>query len=662
LIPRIWSYTVVVVSTSPEVTPDQLRQWYEVELLSEEAIAEKLGTYQVWVSRKRKKYGIPTITQAERSQRRLPSLSDYQVQVLTGSLLGDGWMDATSKASARFQEGHCVEQAAYTEWKAEVFQPFVSGLMDRKKNDLKAGKTFYSKVLVTTSCPQLRFFYDLFYPAPDRVRVFPSDLAARMTPLVLAVWYMDDGSLTTRGEPRIAFGLDDESRSRALKSLRGLGLSPVTYGEGGNQSIQFPKQAMKFRALIEPHIIPCMAYKLPTETAGQVHHREARELTPEKAASLYQGGLAVEQIAKTFNVGASTVGRRLLAAGTKRNQRPGPKGKTASLTLDAAQKYLARYNSSQWAGLSSDDQERWVADVFRVLRSLPLPVFPAAGPEEAKDLLGQVQQAEMSLIGNVIQPIRRVGISLCNGFFPNRYEAVSLGEKSAFEAWHTDKLLERAIRFQFKVGDPVLPHRVLRAVTMNCRTPTIFRPTVARFVYQRYCSAGGTVWDPCSGFGGRLLGALAAGVEYVGTDVDSATVEGNLALAKTLGREVRVEKTPAEKFVPPPVDLVFTSPPYFNRELYSQEEGQSWKQYSEFDGWVEGFLRPVVQKARKALRPTGRLVLNVANVRSHREAIPLVDVTMQVAQEEGFRLVETLRMPLPKLNRDNPSEPVLVFE
>jgi len=204
----------------------------------------------------------------------------------------------------------------------------------------------------------------------------------------------------------------------------------------------------------------------------------------------------------------------------------------------------------------------------------------------------------------------------------------------------------------------VVPHRVLRAVTMNCRTPTVFRPTVARFIYERFCPSGGRTWDPCSGYGGRLLGAAAAGVEYIGTDVEPETVEGNSRLAEALGYQAEIHLCPAENFEVPDVDLVFTSPPYFNRELYSQREDQSWVKYGDsFESWVEGFLRPVVRSARLAKR----LVLNVADIKDGKKIVPLVDTVIRIAAEEGFKQEVSLWMPLSRLNRSTAREPILVF-
>src|SRR3989344_1144165 len=308
-------------------SPAQLRTWYEDELMSENEIAHRLNTYQVNVGRLRKKWGIPTLSQADRALRLRPSLTPFQEQLVVGSLLGDGWMAATSVLSARFQDGHCIQQAAYTDWKAHLMKPFTSNLRDGAKRE--NGKVFHSHSFSTTSCPQLRPFYDLFYPAPARMRVFPASLSMLMTSLTLAVWYMDDGNVTAHGMPRIAFGLDDLSLQRAHKALVRLGLKPVCYGEGGDRAIHFPKQSMLFRELVGSHVPDCMQYKLPFESVGQAQHRQARQLAPEQARALYEGGMSVPLIASVYQVGESTVSRRLKTARVaKRSSGPRKSGHT----------------------------------------------------------------------------------------------------------------------------------------------------------------------------------------------------------------------------------------------------------------------------------------------------------------------------------------------
>jgi len=190
---------------------------------------------------------------------------------------------------------------------------------------------------------------------------------------------------------------------------------------------------------------------------------------------------------------------------------------------------------------------------------------------------------------------------------------------------------------------------------------------MAKWVYETYCLPGDRVWDPCAGYGGRLVGALAAGVLYVGTDVDPETVAGNKRLAEVLGFADRADVvlSPAEVFDPGPVDLVFTSPPYVDLERYSRREEQSWRKHGTgLNGWVDGFLRPVIKTAAWRLPVGGKLVFNVADVRRRNgKVVRLVDATVAAAVGEGFVLDERLWMPISRLNRsaEEAREPLLVF-
>jgi DNA modification methylase len=77
----------------------------------------------------------------------------------------------------------------------------------------------------------------------------------------------------------------------------------------------------------------------------------------------------------------------------------------------------------------------------------------------------------------------------------------------------------------------------------------------------------------------------------------------------------------AEDFMPRlkprSVDLIFSSPPYFNLEHYSSADSQSYRRYPSYASWRDGFLEPVLVASYRALRPGGHLVINVANAGVH---------------------------------------------
>jgi len=639
-------------NTVDELTTTRLRELYVDQLLTDSEIAKRYGTYQVKISRLRKKWGIETLDKTGRLAAQLPDVTPLQHELLIGSLLGDGSMSATSSRAARFTETHSMSQEEYLRWKVRLLEPYSSAVYDTTK--VEGATVYHGKGFTTRSCVQLYPFYELFYGKGHRV--FPTTLSKLMTPFALAVWYMDDGN-ASGGHPRIAFGLDDKSLSRAVRGLRKLGLRPEVSGEGSDIGIHFPGQTEAFFELVRPHMPECMGYKLPDPTDRQRKDRHAKLLTPDLAKSMREGGLSNTEIAKVFNVSTSTVRRRMETAGApKRMGRPRRK-----YTQQAAEVALGNYSPEEWSGLDDTAKARWVDQVFAILRASPFPAPEPSDRSEVQDTLASLRSMEPRLDENDdIRPRSYIGTRVCKSFFPNRYRASWRGTQTAHQAWYEDARLRWAIRFQLDHGDPVLPHRVLRAVTMRQRTPTVFRPAVAKYIYDTYCPAGGTVWDPCAGYGGRLLGAAASGVRYIGTDVEKATVAGNLSLRDLLGSDADVYLCPAEEFLAPPVDLVFTSPPYFDVERYSGQASQSYKRFSTFEKWLDGFLRPVIRTAYRA--GATRLTLNVTDIKERKKVLPLVDETKRIAEDEGFEFDRQLWMPISNLNRSGRAgEPVLVF-
>jgi len=292
--------------------------------------------------------------------------------------------------------------------------------------------------------------------------------------------------------------------------------------------------------------------------------------------------------------------------------------------------------------------------VFHILRQAGFP-RPEPNVAEAKKALTRLGSTRCFLDDDFhVRPYSIAGTAACASFFPNRYHAHYRGAKSAFEAWHDDEALRKAIRLQLDSGHPTTPERVLRALVMHHRTPSVFRPAVAKYVYQTY-APGGVVWDPCAGYGGRLMGAVAAGVErYVATEVEPETIEGNRALAQALGVTMcELHQEGAEGFDPGPVDLVFTSPPYLDLEVYGSAS------QADCSTWVDEFLVPVVHRAAQRLWAGGHLILNlpfkpVRGLRLDLEAKAL-------AEREGLVEEPTVWMPVRAFRGPFKAEPLLVW-
>ncbi len=178
-----------------------------------------------------------------------------------------------------------------------------------------------------------------------------------------------------------------------------------------------------------------------------------------------------------------------------------------------------------------------------------------------------------------------------------------------------------------------------------------FRPTAAAAMYDVFVdkdsplegTEAGTVWDPSMGYGGRLLGAIAAGVNYIGTDPCIPTYEGLEKIRDEYGHEHKsyiLLRQGSETFVPPnnSIDFVFTSPPYFGWEAYGDEPEQSSIKFSTSDMWKEKFLKQTIANAYTGLKPGKYLALNVANTKQYKT---FEEDTVELAKEVGFEHTDT---------------------
>ena len=126
-------------------------------------------------------------------------------------------------------------------------------------------------------------------------------------------------------------------------------------------------------------------------------------------------------------------------------------------------------------------------------------------------------------------------------------------------------------------------------------------------------------FDPSMGHGDRLIGALAYGnCDYVGTDPNEKMEGVYKKIIKKLGSKERKYKTFNKPFedldirgMEKSFDLVFTSPPFFDYEVYSKEKTQSVEKFPDLDDWKIGFLFPLAEKSYKLLKKGGVLALYI---------------------------------------------------
>jgi DNA modification methylase len=94
------------------------------------------------------------------------------------------------------------------------------------------------------------------------------------------------------------------------------------------------------------------------------------------------------------------------------------------------------------------------------------------------------------------------------------------------------------------------------------------------------------------------------------------------------------------------VDFVFTSPPYFAAEGYSQDENQSFKKFPVYSDWREGFLRQTLKTAVEYLKPQRWLAFNIADVSFSGNHHPLEQDTIDILVSLGMEYRGKFKMVL----------------
>jgi recombination protein RecA len=201
-------------------------------------------------------------------------LSDFQWEVALGGLMGDSALSPTrSGHGARLRWGHGAKQEEYCDWKAGLFDNIGVSRSTNERGDVFCDMK---------PLPELAELRRAVYV--DGKKVFGCDYLKQLTPLSLAIWYMDDGTFALRakglqqrtregsGRSEICIeAMEATTRVRLVEYLRDTwGISPKLIHRGGKAVLSFAKdETAKLHALIAPFVHPSMAYKLLPKYRGR---------------------------------------------------------------------------------------------------------------------------------------------------------------------------------------------------------------------------------------------------------------------------------------------------------------------------------------------------------------------------------------------------------
>lgn len=185
------------------------------------------------------------------------SLTSKQHAVLVGSLLGDGTLrKQAGRLNALFEVNHSNEYCEYVDWKYSVLQSFVlTKPKARKSNGQRVAYRF-----TTRSLPVFTQYYEWFYRTGEKH--IPSDLI--LDELMLAVWFMDDGSKSRNAiylNTQQFELIEQEFLMRCLDKK--FEIKCALHADKKYHRIYVKTSSVsKFIDIVSDYILPCFRYKL----------------------------------------------------------------------------------------------------------------------------------------------------------------------------------------------------------------------------------------------------------------------------------------------------------------------------------------------------------------------------------------------------------------
>jgi hypothetical protein len=203
-----------------------------------------------------------------------------------------------------------------------------------------------------------------------------------------------------------------------------------------------------------------------------------------------------------------------------------------------------------------------------------------------------------------------------------------------------------------------------------------FKVVTAKAIYDYFQAEN--IADMSMGWGDRLAGFNASkyGKYYYGTDPNTLNYNNYHTQHDfyNTGKEIDIHCEPSEDLTKPPkheIDLSFTSPPYFNREQYVDEDTQSFARYRTIESWLNDYMFKTIKQQWKYIKSGGIFAINIADILNNGKWVNICDPinefinTIDGSKYLGHMGMKISKRPTARLRKEisgSLAEPIFVWQ
>jgi hypothetical protein len=230
--------------------------------LKVQEIAEQMGLCKETIRRRSRKLGIKPF-KGKTTVYKLSSLPDDLKQLVLGSLLGDGTFTKSSSSAYCMIISHAEKQLLYIKYKATILEKYnlTSGITQFIQFDKRYQHEYIGYRLRSRTNPLFKEVRDKFYNANGK-NIVDTTIFEELSPLGLAIWYMDDGYVTKHSCIFSTVSIPIDTQEKLAEILLKKFDLHFTIGHNDNSMYLCASDFNKFKELISPFVTDDLKYKL----------------------------------------------------------------------------------------------------------------------------------------------------------------------------------------------------------------------------------------------------------------------------------------------------------------------------------------------------------------------------------------------------------------